>query len=137
MQIGFAKRLALKTTAFVALAGVFLLAVSLFQDARADKPEIVEVTAEVQANSLYAFSVTLKHPDTGWSHYADRWDIVTEDGTVLASRTLYHPHGNNEPFTRSLANVSVPIGTNTVIIQANCNVDGATIQGYSFVLPRR
>ncbi|MBT4889103.1 MAG: hypothetical protein HON65_06080 [Rhodospirillales bacterium] len=98
---------------------------------------MLDAKAEVQANSLYAFSVTMKHPDAGWTHYADGWDILGLDGSVLGTRTLYHPHGDNEAFTRSLANVKIPIGMSTVTIRANCSVDGPATELYSLQLPPR
>ena len=93
-------------------------------DAKADAPTVLDATVEVQANGLYAFSVTVVHAEDGWSHYVDRWVVVDETGKELAVRTLYHPHETNVPFTRSLANVSAPIGTRNVTIRANCSVDG-------------
>jgi len=94
------------------------------QTARAVTPAIVEVRAESQANGLYAFSVTVFHHDEGWTHYADSWDVLTLDGQVLATRTLFHPHVDENPFTRSLSNVQVPIGAREVLIRAHCSTDG-------------
>lgn len=68
------------------------------------------------------FSVTLRHADTGWDHYADRWEILAPDGTVLATRVLLHPHVNEQPFTRSLGNVTIPEDVNEVIVRAHDNV---------------
>lgn len=92
--------------------------------AAADGPKVLEAQVEVQANGLYAFSVTIVHNEGGWSHYVDRWEILGPDGKVLGTRTLYHPHDANVPFTRSLANVQTPIGVRQVTIRANCSVDG-------------
>jgi len=93
-------------------------------DARADGPKVLDAQVEVQANGLYAFSVTIIHNEGGWGHYVDRWEIVGPDGAVLGTRTLYHPHEANVAFTRSLANVQTPIGVREVTIRANCSVDG-------------
>jgi hypothetical protein len=49
-------------------------------------------------SGVYRFSVTVRHADEGWDHYADRWEVLTSDGTLLATRTLYHPHVNEQPF---------------------------------------
>lgn len=68
--------------------------------------------------------MSLRHPDTGWDHYADGWRVETADGTVLATRVLAHPHVNEQPFTRSQGGIVVPDGTRTVHIRASCNVDG-------------
>lgn len=75
-------------------------------------------------NGLYRFDVTVRHADTGWKHYANKWDVVADDGTVLGTRTLYHPHVNEQPFTRSLGNISIPPGVKTVTIRAHDLVHG-------------
>ena len=116
---------------------VFLLSASTLHAARADNVKILDATAEVQANGLYAFSVTLQHGDEGWAHYADRWEVIGDNNAVLGVRTLFHPHENNVPFTRSLANVKVPIGTLAVTIRANCSVDGLTPYERTVELPPR
>ena len=82
-----------------------------------------------------SFSVTLTHPDTGWDHYADGWRVETEDGTILGTRELLHPHENEQPFTRSLGNVSIPDGTQRVLIRARCNQDGWSDAAFVLALP--
>ncbi len=74
--------------------------------------------------NTWAVSTTLQHGDTGWQHYADAWRIVTETGKVLATRVLYHPHVNEQPFTRSLSNVKLPEGLQRVHVEAHCTVHG-------------
>lgn len=109
-----------------ALASLMFGSLSVGQgvSALADTPKVLEATVEVQANGLYAFSVTVVHAEDGWSHYVDRWEILDSTGKVLGIRTLYHPHEKDMPFTRSLANVAIPIGVREVTIRANCNIDG-------------
>ena len=69
----------------------------------------VEIMRVVLRNNTggddWTFHVTLQHNDTGWDHYADAWRIVDEEGKVIAKRVLYHPHENEQPFTRSLPGV--------------------------------
>jgi len=57
--------------------------------------------------NTWSFYVTLKHADTGWEHYADAWRIVDDEGNEIAKRVLYHPHVNEQPFTRSLSGVKL------------------------------
>jgi hypothetical protein len=78
-----------------------------------------------QSDGNYQFSVTLRHADKSWDHYANFWQVQGEDGKVYAKRVLHHPHINEQPFTRSLNNVKLPKNTKKVIIVAGCNVDGA------------
>ena len=92
--------------------------------ATAGEVEIVATAARQEANGAYRFSVTLRHTDTGWDHYADKWDIVAPDGTVLGTRVLLHPHQNEQPFTRSLSAVRVPKGVKRVSIRAHDKVHG-------------
>ena len=80
----------------------------------------VEVRAE--GTGTYNFSVTLRHADTGWDHYANRWEVLSMDGKVLATRTLFHPHVDEQPFTRSLGGVSVPAEAPTVRIRSHDSV---------------
>ncbi len=83
----------------------------------ADPPDIVG--AEIVGSRV---SVTLAHPDTGWDHYADGWRIEAEDGTIIGTRELLHPHVEEQPFTRSLTVGDVPTGV--LYIRAKCSVDG-------------
>ncbi|QBX99456.1 hypothetical protein E2K80_00860 [Rhodophyticola sp. CCM32] len=90
-------------------------------------PEAVRADPPVILEARYTngqISVTLSHPDTGWDHYADGWQVELEDGTVLGSRTLFHPHVEEQPFTRSLGDLVIPDGVTQVFIRAHCNVTG-------------
>jgi len=44
--------------------------------------------------------------------------VVAPDGKVLATRSLAHPHVNEQPFTRSLSGVKIPKGIKVVTIRA-------------------
>ncbi len=104
-------------------------------DAVADDVEIVAATASNSANS-WTFSVTLKHDDTGWDHYADLWQVFSPDGTMLGERVLLHPHVNEQPFTRSLSGVDIPANVSEVIIRARDSVHGVSPQEYRLQLPK-
>ena len=47
-----------------------------------------------------------------------KWDVVAPDGKVLGTRTLYHPHVDEQPFTRSLSGVKIPKAVEQVTIRA-------------------
>lgn len=72
----------------------------------------------------WSASVTLEHADTGWEHYADAWRVVGEGGDVYGTRTLYHPHESEQPFTRSLAGIVIPKSVGTVYVEAHDKVHG-------------
>jgi len=95
------------------------------------------VAAEVAAtgNRTFRFDVTVRHADEGWDHYANRWDVLGPDGQVLGSRTLYHPHTNEQPFTRSLSGVHIPAGIDTVTIRAADSKHGSNGQTVTVDIP--
>ena len=110
-------------------------------DAAAGKASVVKVAvsqgATRSANGTYSFSVTVAHADTGWKHYADKFEILTPDGKVLATRVLYHPHVGEQPFTRGLGNVSIPAAITSVIVRAWDNVHKAGEETFTVKLPGR
>ena len=95
--------------------------------ALASPPEIVGATAKRAAGG-WNISVTLRHDDSGWEHYADLWEVLDEGGNVLGARKLHHPHVEEQPFTRTLRQVVVPDGTRKVYIRARCS-DGTWSEG--------
>ena len=78
------------------------------------------------APGQWSVNVTLRHDDSGWDHYADRWRVVDGDNHVLGDRVLYHPHVNEQPFTRGLSHVLIPATTQLVYIEAHDKVHGWT-----------
>lgn len=115
--------------ALIALAGLFLPTLAF-----ADDPQIVSAEARMQGDGGWTISVTLRHPDTGWDHYADGWEVRLPDGTLLGTRTLAHPHVNEQPFTRALSGVAIPQGTTEVIVRAHCNKTGWAEETYTLTL---
>jgi hypothetical protein len=89
---------------------VLAAVVSMTVAASAGEADVEAVKATRAADGTWRFDVTVRHADTGWDHYANRWDVVAPDGTILGTRTLLHPHENEQPFTRSLSGVSIPEG---------------------------
>jgi len=96
---------------------------------------IVNARASNTAPQTYRVSVTLKHADTGWEHYANQWQVLTPDHQVLGTRTLHHPHVDEQPFTRSLGNVKVPEGMSNIVIQARDSIHGVSPQEFTLKLP--
>jgi hypothetical protein len=93
--------------------------------------DVEHVRAVQSADGSWTFYVTVRHPDTGWDDYADGWDVVTPDGEVLKpdpdsqfTRTLLHPHQDEQPFTRSQGGIVIPEGVSKVQVRAHDLVDG-------------
>lgn len=85
----------------------------------AGEADVIRVEVRQIDSDRFHFDVTVRHDDTGWEHYADKWDVLTPDGTVLGSRTLYHPHVDEQPFTRSLSGVKIAGNISAVTIRAH------------------
>ena len=90
--------------------------------ALAGEVDVTDVKVRKTGDNTYRFDVTLLHADTGWDHYANKWEVVAPDGTVLGTRVLAHPHVEEQPFTRSLGGVKIPDGINQVIIRGGDSV---------------
>lgn len=85
------------------------------------------VSAEFVMNgSTWTVSATLRYPDTGWSDFADEWRVVDGAGKVLGDRVLFHPHEDEQPFTRTQDGIAIPATTHIVYIEAHDKVHGWT-----------
>ena len=61
----------------------------------------------------------MRHQDSGWEHYANRWEVAALDGRVLGVRELLRPDDAEQPFTRSLGGVAIPADVSTVVVRAH------------------
>lgn len=84
--------------------------------------DVVAVEFQQDNDGTYRFNVTLRHTDTGWDHYSDRWEVLALDGTILGTRVLAHPHVDEQPFARSLSGVKIPKGVKKVEIRGHDSV---------------
>jgi hypothetical protein len=92
--------------------------------AQAGEADVENVNVTQTGDNTFSFDVTVLHADAGWKHYADKWDVVAPDGTILGTRTLYHPHVDEQPFTRSLSGVKIPDSIEKVTVRAHDSVHG-------------
>jgi hypothetical protein len=88
----------------------------------AGEADVVDVEAVRSSAGTYDFHVSVKHDDAGWDHYANVWQVLAPDGTMLGERVLLHPHENEQPFRRSLTGVSIPDGIDSVTVRAGDKV---------------
>ncbi len=93
--------------------------------------DVTFVAAKTSDGTTWTFNVTVAHPDTGWEDYADGWDVVLPDGTVVKpdpdspfTRLLLHPHETEQPFTRSQSGIVIPTDVASVLVRAHDLVDG-------------
>jgi hypothetical protein len=101
---------------------LFASLLMLTTTASADEADVIEVDIKKTADDIYSFKVTVRHADEGWDHYANKWDVAAPDGTVLGTRTLYHPHVDEQPFTRSLSGVKIPASITEVTVRTHDSV---------------
>ncbi len=88
----------------------------------------VAVTGEAGASR---FAVSIESADTGCSRYANWWEILAQDGTLLYRRILGHSHtdanGTTDPdapgntFTRSSTQALDIAGTDILYVRAHMN----------------
>jgi hypothetical protein len=119
----------------VILSIIFLLLL-IINAASAGPADVVNVEVKSDSAQSFHFSVGVRHNDEGWDHFANKWDVVAPDGTILATRILHHPHENEQPFTRSLSGVMVPDGITAVTVQAHDSVHGYGGKIIEIELPR-
>jgi hypothetical protein len=112
------------------------MSVPVAAPARAGEADVVRAEARAEGGGAWRFRVTVAHGDTGWDHYADKWDVVASDGTVLGTRVLLHPHETEQPFTRSLGGVKIPEGVSEVTLRAHDRVHGYGGKEVTVELPR-
>ena len=98
--------------------------------------DVMRVEVKQTASGIFHFDVTVRHDDTGWDHFADKWDVLAPDGTVVGSRTLFHPHVDEQPFTRSLSGVKIDGEIVEVTIRAHDSVHAYGGKTVTVKLPR-
>ncbi len=109
---------------FIAPALAVAVPIVVTPAAGAGEADVVGVHANPEPDGTWRFDVTVAHGDTGWDHYADKWDVVGPDGRVLSTRVLLHPHEAEQPFTRSLGGVVIPPEVSEVTVRAHDSVHG-------------
>lgn len=100
----------------------FLLSVLYISSLMSNEARVKDVKI-IKQNGTYTFAVKILHEDSGWKHYVDAYEVLDKNGNILAKRVLWHPHENEQPFTRSLANMKIN-NMKTVYVRAHDSVDG-------------
>ena len=95
----------------------------------AGEADVIDVKATLEASGTFAFDVTVRHADSGWEHYADRWEVTGPDGAIYGTRVLAHPHVEEQPFTRSQGGIKIPEGVSQVTVRAHDLVHDVWRQG--------
>lgn len=99
-----------------------MLASNESQKSSLGEAKVTKVTVSGGANS-YTFNVTIESPDTGCDQYADWWEVIDLEGSLIYRRVLAHSHVNEQPFTRSGDNIKLTKNTQ-VYVRAHMNTSG-------------
>ena len=109
----------------VRIAGMcaMLLAVAVLaaQGARAGEADVLEVKAKCEEGKC-RFLAKVQHADEGWTHYANRWEVLDMEGNVLTTRVLTHPHVKEQPFARGKDWTEIPAEITRVRVRAHDSV---------------
>ena len=101
----------------ILLLSVVFLTLTTPVNLTAGEADVVNVTIHKVGRDKFTINATLVHADTGWDHYANRWEVLDSDANILGTRVLHHPHVEEQPFTRSLT-LEIPRSITEVIIRA-------------------
>lgn len=107
----------------VFVMSAILMGTSLPQFVSAGEADVLKVRAKCNDKNKCRFSVRVRHRDKGWNHYVDRWEVLSLEREVLATRVLAHPHVDEQPFTRSLT-VDIAPEHKSVIVRAHDSEHG-------------
>lgn len=88
----------------------------------AGEADVVNARAIPVEGTLWQVEATVRHADEGWDHYANAFEVLDPNGKILGVRELLHPHVTEQPFTRSLGRVSIPPGTDFIVVRARDSV---------------
>ena len=75
---------------------------------------------ERYASGRYSFAVIVYHPDEGWDHYADGFEVLGAMGERLTRRILRHPHVDEQPFTGIRGGVRLSEAVQAATVRARC-----------------
>lgn len=118
------------------LVVIIILLLVPFTAVYGGEADVVSADVVKLGDGIYRFDATLSHKDEGWDHYADKWEVVGPDNTVLGTRILQHPHVDEQPFTRSLSGVKIPAGVKRVTIRAHDSVHAYGGTSITMDIPR-
>lgn len=105
------------------ISGLALFSQEVLYDDDLKYAQVIHVDLKERSVGKWSFDVTLTHHDTGWDHYADLWEIIDpETDEVLGTRVLAHPHVNEQPFTRSLSNITIDESVRLLEVRAKCTL---------------
>jgi hypothetical protein len=124
--------------ALVAMAFAAALPGTRAADKAAQKhPDVVAAKVRAAGADRFDFDVTVSSPYDTPQRYADAFRVAGKDGTVFGERILLHDHAGEQPFTRDLYGVRIPLSVRVVVIQARDQRHGYGGKTVEVALPGR
>lgn len=120
---------ALAALTLAALVLAALATLSFATAAGAEAPR-VDSASIVREGNGWTVRATIRHPDSGWDHYASGWQVLAPDGTVLGFAEITHPHLEGEPIQEELAGITLPEGIDHLMIRVRCTLDGWSARSF-------
>lgn len=102
--------------------------------ALADAPQVVSGEI-VKTGDNWTVLVVLSHEDSGWDHFASGFEVDMPDGTRIAYKELTRPHTDSTRIEASLAGLTIPPGTDRVMIRTRCSLVGWSAEPYAVPVP--
>lgn len=99
------------------LLACFILVFGFSATGTTGEADIVGVKIFKTGRDKFRIDASVRHADTGWDHYSNKFEVLDTDGNVLGTRVLHHPHVNEQPFTRSLT-LEIPKSITQVVVRA-------------------
>lgn len=87
-------------------------------------PDVIAVDPQQAEDGTWRFSVTISSPYDTPQRYADAWRVLGPADEELGVRALTHDHANEQPFTRSLSGVEIPVEVTEVRVQGRDLLNG-------------
>lgn len=86
--------------------------------------DVIAVDVTRNSDGTYRIAATIRSEETGWDKYADKWQVLGPDGSILGTRVLHHPHVSEQPFTRALPALRLPADIAEIRVRAHDSVTG-------------
>jgi hypothetical protein len=100
-------------------------------------PDVIAVKVQPKGTATFDFDVTVSSPYDTPERYADAFRVTGKDGKVLGERNLMHDHASEQPFTRGLYGVKIPLDIRMINVQARDQRFGYGGKSVEVILPGR
>jgi hypothetical protein len=100
-------------------------------------PDVVAVKVRSSGPDVFDFDVTISSPYDTPRRYADGFRVKTLGNQVLGERKLLHDHQDEQPFTRDLYSVRIPLAVKSVLVEARDQKHGYGGKVVEVALPGR